>query len=64
MNQSSDKYLKATEVAQMLGVSRWTIWRWRKEGLLPPAFIMGRTMVRWREEDIKKWIEDLQDTKA
>lgn len=55
--QSSDRYLKVNEVATMLGVSRSTVWRWRKVGFLPPAYKINERMIRWREEDIKEWME-------
>jgi prophage regulatory protein len=55
--QSSDRYLKVNEVATMLGVSRSTVWRWRKVGFLPAAYKISERMIRWREEDIKEWME-------
>ena len=30
-------YLHATELAEEIGVSRQTIWRWRREGKIPPG---------------------------
>lgn len=55
--KSTDRYLKVNEVATMLGVSRSTVWRWRKVGFLPPAYKISERMIRWREEDIKEWME-------
>ena len=55
--QSSDRYLKVNEVATMLGVSRSTVWRWRKVGFLPAAYKINERMIRWREEDNKEWME-------
>lgn len=55
--KSTDRYLKVTEVAEMLGVSRSTIWRWRKVGFLPTAYKINDRMIRWKEDDIKDWVE-------
>jgi prophage regulatory protein len=54
----SERYLKVNEVAAMLGVSRSTVWRWRKVGFLPAPYKIRERMIRWREKDIEEWMED------
>lgn len=52
------KLLNSTEVAEMLGVSKMTLKRWRNndEG---PAFIkMSRSNIRYKQEDVEQFIED------
>jgi predicted DNA-binding transcriptional regulator AlpA len=34
----SDNLVRATRVAQEFGISRVTLWRWERDGLLPPAY--------------------------
>lgn len=47
--------VKATEVAELLGVSTRTLWRLLSEGRLPqPVRLGGNT--RWRLADVESWI--------
>ena len=51
-----------TEVAEMLSVSRNTIWRWSQsvDGFPQPVRIGGVT--RWRKSDLDEYINSLKDT--
>lgn len=46
------KFLSAADLASRLGVSRATIWRWKREGHIPPPVYLGARCTRWRVEDI------------
>lgn len=35
--KQADNLVRATEVAQEFGISRVTLWRWERDGLLPRA---------------------------
>src|SRR5438105_15515687 len=48
---SAQRYLNISEAAAQLGVSRVTIWRWIRAGLLPGRRLGHRT-VRIRAEDL------------
>lgn len=48
-----DRYLKDTDVAKMLHVSRNTVWRWTREGLLAPPVRITPGCTRWRESDLR-----------
>lgn len=52
--------LSDVEVAEMLSVSRNTVWRWARqlEGFPQPYKIGGAS--RWRKADLNKYIGDLQ----
>jgi predicted DNA-binding transcriptional regulator AlpA len=51
-----DGYLEAQQVAERAGVSRETIWRYRRRGDIPePDEYAGRTPL-WREETITEWL--------
>ena len=47
--------ITATELAELLQVSKRTLWRLRSAGHLPQAVRLGGT-VRWRLDEIRKWI--------
>ncbi|ECD9474376.1 AlpA family phage regulatory protein [Salmonella enterica] len=48
--------IKITELCEMVGRSRSTIWTWTRDGLLPqPVKLHGR-VIGWRQELIEKWL--------
>ncbi|NJL30049.1 MAG: AlpA family phage regulatory protein [Thermoanaerobaculia bacterium] len=51
------KILRTNTVAEMLGISRATLWRWARRGLLPPRRIVGPNTVGWVESEILAWLE-------
>lgn len=42
----SERYLSDSEVADVLGISRATVWRYTKRGIIPQPVKLGRS-VRW-----------------
>jgi len=49
--------LNQTQLAEILGVTEWTIWSLRRRNLLPPAIRVGKSL-RWRACIVEKWILD------
>lgn len=45
--------LTPDEVAARLGVTRSTVTRWRRDGLLPEPIRIGQNYVRYRKADIE-----------
>jgi prophage regulatory protein len=56
----NDRLIKPTELAEMMGVSRTTIWNWINDGALPPRKKISNRTVGWFESDIKEWKESLK----
>lgn len=54
--KSLPKMLKVKDVAKKFGVSRQTIYEWRKNGLLP-SFNIGRS-VYFNPDEVQKRIEE------
>ncbi len=52
---SASLYASAEEVAVRFGVSKDTIWRWRREGDFPAPVRLGGRTSRWRLSDIEAW---------
>lgn len=51
--------IRPKELAQELGVSEETLWAWRKQGVLPEPFLLGRRLIAWRAEVLNDWLESL-----
>ncbi len=49
---ANDRLLRVKEVCTWLQVSRTTVWKLRREGVLPTVYLRGR-MVRFRQKDVE-----------
>jgi predicted DNA-binding transcriptional regulator AlpA len=54
-----DPIIRPAKVARILGISKSTLWRWRRKPGFPAAVRLGETMVGWRHSEIQAWIDDL-----
>ena len=52
-----DGLIDTKAVARLLHVSRRTLARFVSEGALPDPIRIGGTIVRWRAEEVREWIE-------
>ncbi|MBZ4023155.1 hypothetical protein CKO11_11870 [Rhodobacter sp. TJ_12] len=54
MNQVelNEIYLTVNQVAERYGVSKDTIWRWKREGDFPKGVKVGPNCTRWRQSEI------------
>ncbi len=44
------------ELADLLRVSKATVWRLRENLKLPPAITLTSQCIRWRRSDVQAWI--------
>ncbi|MGE3804389.1 MAG: helix-turn-helix transcriptional regulator [Gemmataceae bacterium] len=51
------KLLTVDEVADELRIATRTVWRWAESGWLPAPLRLGRRVVRWRAEDIRRFLD-------
>jgi excisionase family DNA binding protein len=51
---SFQRLLEVNEVAELLNVTKRTVWRWSRLGLLPSIRMPG-DIIRWDPEDINKF---------
>ena len=67
MTSRSDlpSYMKVGDLANMLGVSRSTIYKWVEEGHFPKPFVFGShkpdgkvSVSRWNVEEVENWIAE------
>jgi prophage regulatory protein len=52
-SKQPQRYFSDSDLAQTLGVSRNTIWRWAREGRLSPPIKIGPNCTRWPESAIE-----------
>jgi prophage regulatory protein len=57
------KILRPKELAEMLSISKPTLWRMEKKGELPKRKKLSDTgrAVGWLQSDIKEWLDDRPD---
>lgn len=49
--------LSPHEVYEFLGISKWTLWYWRKTRQGPRFYRIGKRLIRYRRSDVKAWLE-------
>jgi prophage regulatory protein len=53
------KFLRAKHLAELFGVNKSTIWRWRKNKNFPIPTNLGPNTVAWSKVAIEEWIESI-----
>src|SRR5690606_27544961 len=51
--------IRISEVCELIGVSRTTIYRWMTEGEFPQPVRLSKYAVRWRIDDVESWRDTL-----
>ncbi len=52
-----EKLLRVSQVAEMLGISKSTVWLYAREGKLPPATKLSPRVSIWKQSDVMALIE-------
>jgi predicted DNA-binding transcriptional regulator AlpA len=52
-----DILMHPPEVAEMLGVTAKTLWRWRQEGQGPGWMRLGPRKVVYRRDELVRWLK-------
>ncbi len=58
MKDNLEKMVTGKELADLLGISFWAIWKWTKEGEIP--FIRVRKRIFYRVSTIEKWLAEME----
>ena len=56
-----DRLLRRQQVEEMAGIKRSSIYRLMKNGEFPRPVRVGPVAVRWRESDIRAWLDSRPD---
>ena len=57
-------FLRTKDIAEMLGVSAVTIWRWRRSGDFPEPHQLGVNTVGWPRAVVEDWLASRAPTTA
>ncbi|WP_346664763.1 helix-turn-helix domain-containing protein [uncultured Mailhella sp.] len=57
----SSQFVRASDLAAILGVSKSTIWRWRAEGKLPDPFRLSSRVTVWELKEVLAFVEQKRD---
>ncbi len=49
------RIIRAAELAERLGISRVTLWRWERDGRIPKKVVVGPNVSGWVEAKIEEW---------
>lgn len=55
-SKSSSAIVRPNELCEELGVSRATLWRWSRKGLLPPKRQIGPNVAGYLRAEIDEWL--------
>lgn len=56
MTQITRKVLRTNDLIKVLNVSRATIYRWERAGLIPAKRRLGPNTVGWLQDEISEWL--------
>ena len=59
MDVKLDRMMRISEVIDVLGVSRSTLYRMVAGGGFPRPVRVGQRATRWRQSDIQQWMDSL-----
>lgn len=59
INATLTQQLTDKEIAQALGISRMTVWRWAKAGRLPQPRKLGANTTRWDSNEVQAAIQKM-----
>jgi len=52
--------MSLTDLATLVNKSKVTIWRWRKDEILPQPILVNGKCLGWRTSVIEQWLDDNQ----
>ena len=62
-SRSQEKPRELTDIEKQFGISRAGIYNMMAEGRFPKPVKLGERAVGWLEEDLKNWLDNMQETK-
>ncbi|WP_082543529.1 AlpA family phage regulatory protein [Sphingomonas sp. Leaf339] len=57
---AANPILRRTELLQLIGVSRSTLYQWMATGQFPRPLLLGKRAVGWKSEAVADWLSSRQ----
>jgi prophage regulatory protein len=57
MGMEATRLIRPNELARVLGVSTVTLWKWRRDKILPEPIKIGPRFIAWEAEVIQDWLK-------
>ncbi len=64
MDNNTSKIIRAKELATLLQISSTTLWRFRKQKIIPAPIQIGARMIGWQQSTIDEWLNSLNTQKS
>ena len=61
---TTTRLLRRREVEELVSLGRSSLYRHIERGTFPRPIVLGPRCVRWREDEIREWLESLPHTDA
>jgi prophage regulatory protein len=53
---------RINDMTEMLGLSKATLWRWTRAGILPRPIYIGNRVFGWRKATILEWLDSVEES--
>jgi prophage regulatory protein len=64
MGMETTRLIRPNELARTLGVSTVTLWKWRRDKILPEPLKIGPRFIAWEPEVIQEWLKRKNKSKG
>ena len=64
MDMDTTRLVRPNELAKVLGVSTVTLWKWRRDRILPEPMKIGPRFIAWETHVIEQWIKSQNTSKT
>jgi predicted DNA-binding transcriptional regulator AlpA len=55
--ETTVRFIDSRATEQRVGASRWTLWRWERDGRFPRSISLGTKRV-WVEDEVDTWMRE------
>jgi len=57
-NKNEQRVIRISELMNIIGTSRSSVWRWVKDGDFPAPLMLGPNSVGWLASEVYEWLEN------